>query len=197
MKYLIAGLGNPGSEYAMTRHNAGFLVLDFLADKLKASWKPVTLGHIAEAKYKSRTLILLKPNTYMNLSGKAVAYWLQKEKLTVDQLLVVVDEIQLDLGIIRLRGKGSDGGHNGLKDVQEHLSTINYPRLRIGVGKKFMPGGQVNYVLGQWTESEIKFLPEILAAASEGILSFTTIGLTRAMEIVNAKKNEIDTSSDQ
>ena len=197
MKYLIAGLGNPGSEYAMTRHNAGFLVVDFLADKLKASWKPVTLGHIAEAKYKSRTLILLKPNTYMNLSGKAVAYWLQKEKLTVDQLLVVVDEIQLDLGIIRLRGKGSDGGHNGLKDVQEHLSTINYPRLRIGVGKKFMPGGQVNYVLGQWTESEIKFLPEILAAASEGILSFTTIGLTRAMEIVNAKKNEIDTSSDQ
>src|SRR6188474_1276115 len=119
MKYLIAGLGNIGDEYATTRHNVGFQVIDHLASSLNTSWKTVPLGSLAEAKYKSRILILLKPNTYMNLSGKSVAYWMQKEKIPIENLLVIVDEIQLDLGTIRLRGKGTDGGHNGLKDIQD------------------------------------------------------------------------------
>src|SRR5687767_8858118 len=159
MKYLIAGLGNIGPEYALTRHNVGFQTVDRLANELEAKWKSVTLGQIAEAKYKSRTLILLKPNTYMNLSGKSVAYWLQKEKIPVENLLVIIDEIQLDLGTIRLRGKGSDGGHNGLKDVQAELNTTEYARLRVGIGKNFPLGGQVKYVLGQWTDEELKVLP--------------------------------------
>ena len=187
MKYLIAGLGNIGDEYRDTRHNAGFQVVDHLATKLGASWKSVSYGHIAEGKHKGRTLILLKPNTYMNLSGKAVHYWLQKEKIQPENLLVIVDEIQLDFGIIRLRGKGSDGGHNGLKDVQAHLQSTDYARLRVGVGKDFGPGGQVRYVLGNWSTEELKTLPDVLESASQAILSFSSIGLTRTMDVVNAK----------
>lgn len=185
MKYLIAGLGNIGDEYAMTRHNIGFQVVDHLASQSNATWKNVTLGQITEIKFKGRTLILLKPNTYMNLSGKSVAYWLQKEKIPIENLLVILDEIQLDRGIIRLRGKGTDGGHNGLKDIQEHLSTIEYPRLRVGIGKNFHPGEQVNYVLGKWSSEELKILPPILDSAADAIKSFAAIGLKRAMEQVN------------
>ncbi len=191
MKYLIAGLGNIGDEYAATRHNIGFQAVDHLAGNLEASWKSATLGSVAEAKYKGRTLILLKPNTYMNLSGKSITYWLQKEKIPVENLLVIVDELQLDLGIIRLRGKGTDGGHNGLKDTQEQLGTNAYARLRMGIGRNFTTGGQVNYVLGKWNTEEKKLLPEILEAAGDAIKAFAGIGLKRAMDIVNAGDAQI------
>ncbi|MEO6131959.1 MAG: aminoacyl-tRNA hydrolase, partial [Saprospiraceae bacterium] len=135
--------------------------------------------------------ILVKPNTYMNLSGKSVSYWLQKEKIPVENLLVIVDEIQLDLGTIRLRGKGTDGGHNGLKDIHEILGTSDYPRLRIGIGRNFPPGGQINYVLGKWSSDELKVLPDILEAGAEGVKSFVSIGLKRAMEVVNASASQI------
>ncbi len=191
MKYLIVGLGNIGEEYAATRHNVGFQVVDDLARASDAIWKSVTLGSRTEVKHKGRTLVLLKPNTYMNLSGKAVAYWLQKEKIPVDNLLVIVDEIQLDLGVIRLRGKGSDGGHNGLSDIQEKLGTTEYPRLRIGIGKNFNLGGQINYVLGPWNAAEQKLLPDILKTAGDAIKTFVSIGLKRAMDQVNATAAQI------
>src|SRR5688500_2686349 len=186
MKYLIAGLGNIGDEYASTRHNIGFQVVDHLANALGANWKSASFGQIAEAKYKGRTLILLKPNTYMNLSGKAVNYWLQKEKIPLENLLVIVDEIQLEPGTIRLRGKGTDGGHNGLKDVQEQLNTTEYARLRVGIGKNFLTGGQIKYVLGNWSPDDLKILPSILEASAEAVKAFVSIGLKRSMEIVNA-----------
>lgn len=186
MKYLIAGLGNIGEEYAATRHNIGFQVVDHLASSLGASWKSVTLGQIAEAKFKGRTLILLKPNTYMNLSGKSVLYWMQKEKIPIENLLVIVDEIQLEQGTIRLRGKGTDGGHNGLTDVQAQLNTTEYARLRVGIGKNFPVGGQIKYVLGRWTAEELKILPGILESAAQAVKSFVSIGLQRAMEQVNS-----------
>lgn len=186
MKYLIAGLGNIGDEYSHTRHNIGFQVVDHLAGSLNAPWKQVTLGQIAEVKFKGRTLLLLKPNTYMNLSGKSVLYWLQKEKIPVENLLVIVDELQLDLGTIRLRGKGSDGGHNGLTDVQAQLGTIEYARLRVGIGKNFPLGGQVKYVLGKWNQEEQKLLPGILDKAADAVKSFVSIGLKHAMESINS-----------
>ena len=186
MKYLIAGLGNIGEEYAATRHNIGFQVVDHLASLLGASWKSVTLGQIAEAKFKGRTLILLKPNTYMNLSGKSVLYWMQKEKIPIENLLVIVDEIQLEQGTIRLRGKGTDGGHNGLTDVQAQLNTTEYARLRIGIGKNFPLGGQINYVLGRWSSEELKILPGVLESAADAVKAFVSIGLKRSMEHVNS-----------
>ena len=187
MKYLIAGLGNIGAEYADTRHNAGFQVVDAIAKEKEATWKSATLGSICEVKHKGRTLILLKPNTYMNLSGKSVNYWMQKEKIPLENLLVIVDEIQLELGTIRLRGKGSDGGHNGLKDIQAILNTQEYARLRIGISKQFNQGGQVNYVLGEWSSEEKKVLPDILKNAANAVYSFASIGLKRTMDAVNAK----------
>jgi|SRR5688500_12008450 len=192
MKFLIAGLGNIGDEYANTRHNIGFQVVDHLAAKLGAEWKSVSLGQLAEGKYKGRTLILLKPNTYMNLSGKAIAYWMQKEKIQSENLLVIVDEIQLDQGTIRLRGKGSDGGHNGLRDIQAQLNSTEYARLRIGIGRNFSAGAQVHYVLGKWNGDELKLLPAILDSAAEAIKSFVSIGLKRTMDIVNSTKLNTD-----
>lgn len=191
MKYLIVGLGNIGDEYAHTRHNVGFDVVDELAASLEGQWKSGTLGSVAEVKHKGRILLLLKPNTYMNLSGKAVNYWLQKEKIPIERLLVIVDELQLDLGTIRLRGKGADGGHNGLRDIQAQLNTASYPRLRIGIGRNFHPGGQVNYVLGHWSDEEAKIVPEVLKNAAEGIKTFVAIGLKRAMEEINASNAQI------
>ena len=193
MKYLIVGLGNIGEEYAETRHNVGFKVVDELANSSNAIWKSVTLGSMTEVKHKGRTLLLLKPNTYMNLSGKAVNYWLQKEKIPVENMLVILDEIQLDLGTVRLRGKGTDGGHNGLKDIQAQLGTTDYARLRIGVGKNFHPGGQVNYVLGLWSKEEKTILPDVLKAGAEAIKTFAAIGLKRAMDQVNATTAQIKT----
>jgi len=183
MKYLITGLGNVGYEYDGTRHNIGFEVVDVLCKNLEGSWRGDHHGDLAEVKHKGRTLILLKPNTYMNLSGKAIRYWLQKEKIPLENSLTVLDDLNLAFGKLRLRPKGSDGGHNGLKNIQELLGTDAYPRLRIGIGADFSKGKQVNYVLGKWTEDEKSELPHILEKATEVIKTFVTIGLERAMSV--------------
>ena len=187
MKYLIAGLGNPGEEYANTRHNVGFLVLDAFAKASGTSFSPGRHGDIAEAKFKGRQLILLKPNTFMNLSGKAVNYWLQQEKIPIDRLLVISDDIALPFGQIRLRKKGSDGGHNGLKNITYLLNSNKFARLRFGVGNDFFPGQQIQYVLGQWNDEEAQSLPERLEMAGKVIESFCTIGPDRTMSAFNNK----------
>ena len=187
MKYLVAGLGNIGTEYAGTRHNIGFTVLDALAEASNAVFTPSRYGSVAEVKFKGRTLVLLKPSTYMNLSGKAVSYWLQKEKIPLENMFVVVDDIALPFGTIRIRGKGSDGGHNGLKNINAVLGTDNYARLRFGIGGDFPKGFQVDYVLGEWTAEEKKDMPARLTAAGEAIKSFATIGLERTMNFHNKK----------
>lgn len=183
MKYLITGLGNIGYEYEGTRHNIGFEVVDFICKKFEGSWRSDHHGDLAEVKYKGRTLILLKPGTYMNLSGKAVRYWLQKEKIPLENSLVILDDLNLVFGKQRLRAKGSDGGHNGLKSIQEMLGTDAYPRLRIGIGDNFSKGRQVNYVLGKWSEDEKAGLPLILEKAAEVVQTFVTIGIERAMNV--------------
>jgi peptidyl-tRNA hydrolase, PTH1 family len=182
MKYLITGLGNIGYEYDGTRHNVGFEVVDFLCKNLGGEWKGNHHGDLAEVKFKGRTLILLKPSTYMNLSGKAIRYWLQKEKILVENSLTILDDLNLDFGKLRLRAKGSDGGHNGLKSIQESLGSDAYPRLRIGIGSSFSKGKQVNFVLGKWVEDEKAELPRILEKAEEVIKTFVTLGLERAMD---------------
>ena len=154
MKYLITGLGNIGYEYENTRHNIGFDAVDFLCKNLEGTWRQDTHGDLAEVKFKGRTLILLKPNTYMNLSGKAIRYWMQKEKIPVEQTMVILDDLNLDFGKIRIRASGSDGGHNGLKNIQELLGGNVYPRMRLGIGSNFSKGKQVNFVLGKWSEDE-------------------------------------------
>lgn len=186
-KFLIVGLGNIGSEYAETRHNIGFEVLDYLAKENDLKFKSDRLADVAEMKYKGKTLVLVKPNTYMNLSGKAVNYWLQAEKIPVENCLVIVDELALPFGKIRLGPKGSDGGHNGLKNIQEVLQTTNYPRLRFGIGSEFNKGNQVNYVLGKWNDEERKTLQERVKIAADAIKAFAFIGLSRCMNEFNTK----------
>ena len=185
MKYLIAGLGNIGDEYARTRHNIGFDILDALAGASNISFKDKRYGFVAEYKYRARTYILLKPSTYMNLSGNAVRYWLRKEKLEVDRLLVVVDDLALPFGTLRLRGKGGEAGHNGLNRIQNMLGTAAYARLRFGIGNDFHQGQQVDYVLSGWSEEEEKALPERIEQAGEIIRSFGTVGLERTMNLFN------------
>jgi PTH1 family peptidyl-tRNA hydrolase len=185
MKFLIVGLGNIGSEYANTRHNIGFDVVDYLAKDAGATFSQNTHGDLAEIKHKGRTFILLKPSTYMNLSGKAVKYWMDKHKIQPENLLVIVDDLHLDLGKMRLRDKGSDGGHNGLKDIQEKFGHNNYVRLRMGIGKDFHPGQQVNYVLGKWKVNEKEDLEKMIIKASEAIKNFGTIGLKLTMDNLN------------
>lgn len=185
-KYLICGLGNPGAEYELTRHNVGFLTLDRMVESLKTSFRTDRLGWVAEAKYKGRTLIFLKPSTFMNLSGKSVNYWLQKERIPIENLIVITDDIALPFGKLRLRAKGSGGGHNGLGNIQESLSTENYPRLRFGIGGDFPKGRQVNYVLSSFSQEELQKLPERIDKITEGVLSFVTIGIGKAMNFVNA-----------
>ena len=187
VKYLIAGLGNIGDEYANTRHNIGFMMLDRLATDEKFEFADKRYGFVAEYKYKGRIFILLKPSTYMNLSGRAVNYWLQKEKLELSHLLVLVDDIALPFGTLRLKGKGSDGGHNGLRNINEVLGTQDYARLRFGVGSDFSEGRQVDYVLGEWSEEEEKTLSERFKLTSDMIRSFGTIGLERTMNFFNNK----------
>jgi PTH1 family peptidyl-tRNA hydrolase len=187
MKYLIAGLGNMGAEYDHTRHNVGFEVVDALAKEFGVEFKNEQLGDVAQFKFKGRTFVLLKPSTYMNLSGKAVRYWLQKHKIEKDKLLVIVDDMNLDFGVQRLRGKGSDGGHNGLKDIDRMCGGNNYARLRVGIGRGHAKGGQVDFVLGEWSKSEKEVLPEILKTASEMVKSFATIGLAHTMTNFNNK----------
>lgn len=187
MKYLIVGLGNIGTEYNQTRHNIGFDVVDYLAKDAGVTYSQQTHGDIAEMKYKGRTLILLKPSTYMNLSGKAVKYWMDKHKILPENLLVVVDDLHLDLGKMRLRDKGSDGGHNGLKDIQEKFGHNNYVRLRMGIGKDFHPGQQVNYVLGKWKPNEKDDVEVMISKGADAIKNFSTIGLKLAMDSLNKK----------
>jgi PTH1 family peptidyl-tRNA hydrolase len=185
MKYLIAGLGNIGPEYELTRHNAGFLVLDRLADNQKIEFSTERLADKAELKYKGKQIHLIKPNTYMNLSGKAIAYWLQDLKIQKENLLVVVDEIALPFGSLRMRTKGSAAGHNGLKNIEQTLGTQDYARLRFGIGSEFAKGQQVDYVLGNFTQDEFKALPQHMDRAIEMILSFCTIGPERTMNFYN------------
>lgn len=187
MKYLIVGLGNIGEEYANTRHNIGFKVVDAFAKACDVAFTTKRYGDIAEAKYKGRTFILLKPSTYMNLSGKAVSYWMQAEKIPLEHVFVIVDDIALPIGAIRIREKGSDGGHNGLKHINEIIGTQAYARLRFGIGDKFAKGKQVDYVLGKWTEEEEKQLPTLIEHSVEAIKAFGTIGIERTMNFHNKK----------
>jgi len=187
MKYLIVGLGNIGAEYAETRHNIGFKVLDALAGASNAFFTTARYGDAAELRHKGRTLVLLKPSTYMNLSGKAVRYWLDAEKIARENLLVVSDDIALPFGTLRMRQKGSAGGHNGLKNIVELLGSEEFARMRFGVGGDFPRGHQVDYVLGEWTPEEREALPERLEIFGDAILSFATIGVERTMNLFNKK----------
>ncbi|MFV5697165.1 aminoacyl-tRNA hydrolase [Flavobacterium sp. ZT3R17] len=186
-KFLIVGLGNIGAEYVNTRHNIGFKVVDFLARKEGINFETVKLGSLAEYKFKGRTFLLLKPNTYMNLSGKAVQYWMDKEKIPLENILVITDDLNLSFGTIRIRQKGSDGGHNGLKNINLVLNTQNYARFRFGISDEFKKGKQVDYVLGEWDDAEKVALPERLEIASEIIKSFGTAGLENTMTAFNGK----------
>lgn len=186
-KFLIVGLGNIGEKYANTRHNIGFKILDYLAASHEVSFETVKLGDVATLKIKGRTLILLKPSTYMNLSGKAIKYWLDKEKIPLENLLVVTDDLNLPFGLLRLKTKGSDGGHNGLKDTQDILQTVKYNRFRFGISDEFSKGRQVDYVLGEWSEDELTQLKERLKVAAELIQSFALAGVNTTMNQYNGK----------
>ena len=188
MKYLIAGLGNPGREYENTRHNIGFKVLDALAGASNIVFSDERHGWVSEYKFKGRTFVLLKPSTYMNLSGRAVNYWMQKENIALENLLIVVDDLALPLGTLRLRAKGSDAGHNGLKNITEVLGTQDYARLRFGIGDNFRQGQQVDYVLGEWNKEEKLELPALIDSSVEIIKSFGTIGVHQTMTFFNKKK---------
>lgn len=185
MKYLITGLGNIGPEYELTRHNIGFLVLDRLADQYQADFKTEKLAFKSEIKYRGRTLHLIKPTTYMNLSGKAINYWMQALKIPQENLLVLVDDVALPFGACRLRQKGSAAGHNGLKNIEQTLGGNNYSRLRFGIGNDYPQGAQVDYVLSNFKRSEFEALPEKMDKAIDMILSFSTIGATRTMNEFN------------
>lgn len=187
MKFLIVGLGNVGEEYSNTRHNIGFTVLDAFAKASSTFFKPDKLGEKCEIKHKGRNFICIKPSTYMNLSGKAVQYWLQKEKITTERLLIITDDIALPFGTLRLKSKGSDGGHNGLKSIQESIGGSLYPRLRFGVGSDFVQGQQVKHVLSNWKLDEIVPLQLRIEVCIEIIKSFGTIGLDRSMNQFNNK----------
>jgi len=186
-KFLIVGLGNIGDEYTETRHNIGFKIIDELASQNNLKFSADRFASITECKYKGKTLILIKPNTYMNLSGKAVNYWLQAEKIETENMLVLVDELALPFGKIRIGPKGSDGGHNGLKSIQESINTNNYPRLRFGISNEFNKGAQVNYVLGKWSQEEIKTLKDRIDIAVEAVKAFSFVGLQRCMNEFNNK----------
>lgn len=186
-KFLIVGLGNIGDEYAHTRHNIGFDILDYIAKENDLKFKSDRLADVVEFKYKGKQLVLIKPTTYMNLSGKAVNYWMQAEKIPLENILVIVDELALPFGKIRLGPKGSDGGLNGLKNIQEILNTNQYPRLRFGISNEFSKGSQVNYVLGKWNEEEKKTLDDRIKIAADAIKAFAFIGLARCMNEFNTK----------
>lgn len=188
MKYLIVGLGNIGDEYENTRHNIGFKILDALCRASNIVFNiNKRYGALAQYKLKGRTFILLKPSTYMNLSGNAVRYYMQNEKIPLENLLIIVDDIALPLGTIRIRAKGGDAGHNGLKHINEILGTNAYARVRFGIGDNFNKGQQVDYVLGTWTEEEEKILPQRIEKVLQIIESFGTIGLDRTMNQFNNK----------
>lgn len=186
-KFLIVGLGNIGEKYQNTRHNIGFTILDELANKESAAFENQKLGAISKFRFKGRIFILLKPSTYMNLSGKAVKYWLTKENIPLENLLVICDDLNLPFGTFRLKAKGSDGGHNGLKDINSILQTQNYARFRFGVGANFSKGKQCDFVLGDWDTEELKLLPERITKATELVISFGLAGLNNTMNSFNGK----------
>ncbi|MGV6845821.1 MAG: aminoacyl-tRNA hydrolase [Lutibacter sp.] len=186
-KFLIVGLGNIGKEYANTRHNIGFFILDNIAKQYDFTFKSEKLGSISKAKIKGRNFVFLKPSTYMNLSGKAVNYWLQKEKIPLENLLIICDDLNLPFGAIRLKSKGSDGGHNGLKDIQNVLGTTKYARFRFGVGANFSKGKQCDFVLGEWSTEEEKLLPERLEKSASLVVSFGFAGINNTMNTFNGK----------
>ena len=187
MKYLIVGLGNIGPEYHNTRHNIGFTILDAFAKASNVFFSENRYGATCEVKLKGRTLILLKPSTFMNLSGNALRYWMQKEKIEIENVLVIVDDIALPFGTLRLKPQGSDAGHNGLKNIQEILGHNNYARLRFGIGNDFAKGRQVEYVLGKWTEEQTTALPERADRCIEIIQSFCLAGMQLTMTQFNGK----------
>jgi PTH1 family peptidyl-tRNA hydrolase len=187
MKYLIAGLGNIGPEYKNTRHNIGFQILDALVEASNISFNDKRYGFVAEYKYKARTFILLKPTTYMNLSGRAINFWLQKEKIDIKNMLVLVDDLALPFGTLRVRAKGGAGGHNGLENINQVLGRNDYARLRFGIGDDFNTGRQVDYVLGEWSREEKKELPFKIDDSIDIIKSFGTIGVERTMNFHNKR----------
>ena len=187
MRYLIVGLGNIGPDYQGTRHNIGFQMVDVFANYMKAEWQDKRYGFVAKCRVKNAELVLLKPSTYMNLSGNAVRYWLAKENIPVENMLVLVDDLNLPFGTIRIRKQGSNGGHNGLGNIQSVLGTDAYARVRFGIGNEFTRGTQINFVLGQWTEEEEKALPERLEVLKEIIPSFCLQGIDRTMNQFNRK----------
>lgn len=187
MKYLIVGLGNPGGKYADTRHNIGFDVLDALIEDSESSFETERYADRAEIKFKGRKLVLIKPNTFMNLSGKAVHFWLQKEKIPMSNLLVISDDLALPFGTLRLKGKGSAGGHNGLKDIEAVLKTGIYSRLRFGIGSDYARGKQADFVLGPWSLEEQNDLSERINQSTKFVLSFVTMGLNMTMSALNGK----------
>jgi PTH1 family peptidyl-tRNA hydrolase len=181
MKYLIVGLGNIGAEYRDTRHNIGFKVLDAFAEASNIVFSTQRYGDVAQVRVKNKILVLLKPSTYMNLSGEAVRYWMNKENIPLENVLIIVDDIALRFGAIRIKGKGSDGGHNGLKNIAALLGTQNYARIRFGVGNEFVRGAQIDYVLGNFTEEQSRELPVRMKVACDAIKAFCLSGLTFAM----------------
>jgi PTH1 family peptidyl-tRNA hydrolase len=185
-KYLIVGLGNIGSEYINTRHNIGFEVLEALVQKHKGSFKTERWAEVAEIKFKGRTLICIKPTTYMNLSGRAFKYYMDKEKINIENTLTIVDDLALPLSKVRLRGSGSDAGHNGLKDIQATLGTDKYPKLRFGIGNNYPKGMQVSYVLGKWHKDEFGILQNKIEKCVEAIESLVLLGLERTMNMINS-----------
>ena len=187
MNYLIVGLGNIGAEYAGTRHNMGFMVLDAWAQASNTVFQTKRYGDMAELSWKGRKLYLLKPSTYMNLSGNAVRYWLQKLGLPISNLLVVCDDLNLPFGKVRMRKSGSDGGHNGLKNIQEMISSQDYARIRVGIGNEFQKGGQVDFVLGELSPEQKAMMPAITERVIAGIKDFCTVGPDQAMNNVNKK----------
>ena len=187
MKYLIAGLGNVGDEYTETRHNIGFKIVEALAEEAGASFFSSRLADVCEMKVKGKQLILIKPTTFMNLSGKAVKYWMTENKIVKENILVIVDDLALPFGSLRMRHRGSDGNHNGLTSVHESLGTDAYARLRFGIGAEFKKGSQVNYVLGKWNETEMKTLNEKIKLAGEAVKSFALQGIERTMNQFNTK----------
>ncbi|MFC0875892.1 aminoacyl-tRNA hydrolase [Saccharicrinis sp. FJH2] len=187
MKYLIVGLGNIGPKYENTRHNIGFDILDALAKASNVVFENKRYGDVTTLKFKGRTLILLKPSTYVNLSGKAVRYWMQQENIDIKNVLIALDDIALPFGTLRIRSKGGDAGHNGLKNIQEILGHTNYTRLRFGIGDDYSKGQQIDFVLGKWSDEELKTVEEKKEVAAEAIKSFATIGVERTMNLFNKK----------
>ncbi len=187
MNYLVAGLGNIGAEYASTRHNMGFMVLDAWAQASNAVFRTERYGDVAEISFKGRKFYLLKPSTYMNLSGNAVRYWMDRLKLPLENLIVICDDLNLPFGTVRMRKNGSDGGHNGLKDIQSRLETAQWARIRIGIGNNFSRGGQVDFVIGELDSEEKAAVPQICERVIEGVKNFATIGPDRAMNLLNVK----------